>query len=142
MTQQPVKQTYDKKDQWDRIARYVIGGETLQVVYDLKGGFTGLIGIQQAWVMWLSAVPLLLVAALDLWPVARRRMFLAAPVYSLGLVLASTLIFHRTPVLSTYAITPVDVLIAAILATAGGLLTGSMGYYLARRVSPAADDPL
>lgn len=48
MTQQPAqatRQTYDKKDQWDRIARYVIAGETLQAVYDLKGGGTGFIGV-------------------------------------------------------------------------------------------------
>jgi hypothetical protein len=98
-----------------------------------ESGFTGLIGIQQAWVMWLSAVPLLLVAALHLWPAARRRMFLAAPVYSLGLVLFTAVWFQRTPVLSTYAITPLDVLGAALLAVVGGLITGWVGSWLADR---------
>lgn len=50
MTQQPVqapavRQLFDKKDQWDRIARYVIEGETLHAVFDMKGGGTGFIGV-------------------------------------------------------------------------------------------------
>ena len=102
-----------------------------------RSGYTGLIGMQQAWVMWLSAVPLLLVAALHLWPAAQRRMWLAAPVYSLGLVLFTAVWFRRTPVLSTYAIGPLDVLVAAVLAVAGGLMTGWVGLWLAERVSSA-----
>lgn len=36
---------YDKKDQYDRIAAYVIPGETLVAVYDCKGAGTGFVGI-------------------------------------------------------------------------------------------------
>ena len=107
-----------------------------------ESGYTGLIGLQKAWVMWLSAVPLLLVAALHLWPAARRRMLWAAPVYSLGLVLFAAIWFKRTPVISTYAIGPLDVLIAAVLAVAGGLVTGWVGYELAKRGAPATGEPL
>ncbi len=42
MTQQPI---YDKKDQYDRIAAYLIQGETLPAVFDCKGGGTGFVGI-------------------------------------------------------------------------------------------------
>lgn len=36
---------YDKKDQHDRIVGYIIPGERLVVVYDLKGVGTGFVGI-------------------------------------------------------------------------------------------------
>ena len=96
-----------------------------------ESGFTGLIGTQQAWIMWLSAVPMLLVALLAAWPAARRRMLLAAPAYSLGLVLTCVVVFRLSPVMSHYAIGPVDVLIAAALAAAGGLAMGWVGLKLA-----------
>src|SRR5687767_72383 len=36
---------YDRKDQHDRIAAYIIPGEKLMAVYDLKGVGTGFVGI-------------------------------------------------------------------------------------------------
>lgn len=45
MSQQPQKPVFDKQDQYDRIVPYVIGGETLRAVYDLKGGGTGFVGV-------------------------------------------------------------------------------------------------
>ena len=40
-----VKPVYDNKSQFDRIAAYLIPGETLYAVYDCKGGGTGFVGI-------------------------------------------------------------------------------------------------
>jgi hypothetical protein len=99
--------------------------------FGVENGFTGLIGLQQAWVMWLSAVSLGLVALLDLWPAARRRMLLAAPVYSLSLVVACYFFFQGMPVMAKYTITALDVAAAACLACAGGLLFGWLGLRLA-----------
>jgi hypothetical protein len=66
-------------------------------------------------------------------------MWLAAPVYSVGLVLFTAVWFARTPVLSTYAIGPVDVLAAALIAVAGGLVMGGVGNWLADRAPSAPD---
>jgi hypothetical protein len=44
-TSQEPKVAFDKKDQLDRITRYVIPGETLRAVFDCKGGGTGFVGI-------------------------------------------------------------------------------------------------
>lgn len=41
----PEKPIYDHKEQWNRVAAYVIPGETLYAVYDCKGGGTGFVGI-------------------------------------------------------------------------------------------------
>ena len=40
-----VKPTYDNKAQYDRIAAYVIPGETLYAVFDCKGAGTGFVGV-------------------------------------------------------------------------------------------------
>jgi len=47
VSQQPseAKVVFDKKDQHDRIAQYIIPGETLKAVFDCKGGGTGFVGI-------------------------------------------------------------------------------------------------
>jgi MFS family permease len=107
--------------------------------FAIQSGYTGLIGMQQAWVMWLSAIPLVLVAALDLWPAARRRMLAAAPVYSLGLVLFTAIWFRRTPVLADYAIGALDVLAATLIVVAGSLVLGWVGLRLAERTAPAPE---
>lgn len=39
------KVRYDIKDQLQRIEQYMISGETLQAVFDCKGGGTGFVGI-------------------------------------------------------------------------------------------------
>lgn len=36
---------YDNQDQFNRIKQYIIPGETLQAVFDCKGGGTGFVGI-------------------------------------------------------------------------------------------------
>ncbi len=44
MTDSP-KPQFDNKGQWDRIAPYMIPGETLHAVFDCKGAGTGFVGI-------------------------------------------------------------------------------------------------
>lgn len=36
---------YDNQDQYNRVRHYIISGETLQAVFDCKGGGTGFVGI-------------------------------------------------------------------------------------------------
>jgi hypothetical protein len=45
MTSSQIQPVFDKQDQLARIQAYVIQGETLHAVYDLKGGGTGFVGI-------------------------------------------------------------------------------------------------
>lgn len=99
-----------------------------------RNGMVGLIGLQQAWVMWLSGIPLLLVALLSFWPAARGRWLLAAPVYSVSLVLTCYVWFQRLPVMAKYDVTWVHVAAAAILAASGGLVLGWLGSKLAGAV--------
>lgn len=96
-----------------------------------QNGMSGLIGLQQAWVQWLSGIPLLLVALLSLAPWARGRWLVAAPLYSLSLVLTCYLWFQRLPVMARYEVTGIDVALAALLSAAGGLLLGWLGSKLA-----------
>ncbi len=103
-------------------------------------GFSGLIGIQQAYAIWFSALPIALVALLDTWPWARRYPLVAAPVYSLSMVLTCTVAFQRIPVIAGYAITGRDVLAAAAIATLGGLATGWLGLRIAAIAEPRPGD--
>ncbi len=96
-------------------------------------GFNGLIGFQQAWAMWLSALPLALVSSLELWPWARRHPLVAAPVFSASMVLVSSLWFQRIPVMQDYPVTWAQVLLGVFISVAAGLLTGSLGLWLAKR---------
>jgi hypothetical protein len=93
-------------------------------------GFSELIGLQQAWIMWLSAVPLALVSLLDLWPALRTRPWLAAPVYSVSLVLGCFALYQRLPIMAAYAIHTGHVLVAVALAAAGGLVMAWLGQKL------------
>ena len=43
--EQPKGPYYDKKDQYDRIAAYIIEGETFAACFDCKGAGTGFVGI-------------------------------------------------------------------------------------------------
>ena len=43
--QAQLKPVYDQQTQYNRIAQYIIPGETLQAVYDCKGAGTGFVGI-------------------------------------------------------------------------------------------------
>jgi hypothetical protein len=99
-------------------------------------GFHGLIGFEQAWTMWLSALPLAMVALLELIPWARRNPLVAAPVYSISMVLWSFLWFKQVPPLDSYPINGLHLLLAATISTLVGLITGSLGLRLARRVDP------
>ena len=101
-------------------------------------GMSGLIGLQQAWVMWLSGIPLLLVALLSLVPAARGRWLAAAPVYSVSVVITCYFWFQRLPVMAKYSVTWVDVALAVLLATAGGLVLGWLGSKLAGKVEARA----
>ena len=67
-----------------------------------ENGMSGLIGLQQAWVQWLSGIPLLLVALLSLVPWARGRWLVAAPLYSVSLMLTCYIWFQRLPVMARY----------------------------------------
>ncbi len=96
-----------------------------------ENGMSGMIGLQQAWVMWLSGLPLLLVALLSLVPAARGRWLLAAPIYSVSLVLTCYVWFQRLPVMARYDVTWATVAPAALLATASGLVLGWLGSKLA-----------
>ena len=42
---QQEKPVYDNESQYNRIAAYIISGETLKAVYDCKGAGTGFVGI-------------------------------------------------------------------------------------------------
>ena len=95
-------------------------------------GFSELIGLQQAWVMWFSVAPLALVALLDLRPALRARPWLAAPVYSASLVLICYALFQRLPLMAAYAVNAGHVLLALVLAVAGGLVTAWLGQKLGR----------
>ncbi len=97
-------------------------------------GFHGLIGFHQAWTMSLSAIPLVLVSLLELFPWARRRPLLAAPLYSVSMVLFSFLWFEQMPALRGYPISSLHLAEAALISALAGLLTGSLGLRLARLV--------
>lgn len=95
-------------------------------------GFGGLIGFEQAWTMMLSGVPLALVSLLELWPWAKRRMWVAAPVYSASLVLTSYIWFQLIPTLRGYRIAWYDVALGVVIAAIAGLLFAEVGLWLAR----------
>lgn len=97
-------------------------------------GFNGLIGFHQAWTMTLCALPLALVALLELVPLARRYTLMAAPVFSISMVLFSYLLYQQKPLLRGYPITPLDLLLACGISALGGLLMGGLGMRLASRV--------
>ncbi len=95
-------------------------------------GFGGLIGFEQAWTMMLSGVPLGLVSLMQLWPWAKRRIWMAAPVYAASLVLTSYLWFQLIPTLRGYRIAWYDVAIGMALAAMVGLIFGAIGLWLTR----------
>jgi len=103
-----------------------------------ENGMAGPIGLQQAWVMWLSGIPLLLVSLLSFVPAARGRWLIAAPLYSVSLVLTCTIWFQRLPVMARYDVTWVHVAATLLLATAGGLVLGWLGSKLAGAVEARA----
>jgi len=97
-------------------------------------GFNGLIGFHQAWTMMLMFMPLVVVSLLGLHPWTRRHTLVAAPVFSVGMVLFSFLWFERMPALQGYPISGLDLILASGISALGGLLTGSLGLRLARLV--------
>lgn len=102
-------------------------------------GFSGLIGIQQAYAIWFSALPIALVALLALSARARRHPLVAAPVYGISLVWTCYLGFQRIPVMATYDIAGLDLLAATAIVVAGGLVTGWFGLWVAGIAAPRAD---
>lgn len=93
-------------------------------------GFSEMIGLQQAWIMWLSVLPLALVALLDLRPALRARPWVAAPLYSASLVLLCAGLFQRLPTTAAGAVNAGHVLLALVLAVAGGLVMAWLGQKL------------
>jgi len=53
-TAQATKPIFDKQDQWNRILPFIIDGETLAAVFDLKGGGTGFIGVTDQRIIFLD----------------------------------------------------------------------------------------
>lgn len=104
-------------------------------------GMAGLIGLQQAWVQWLSGIPLLLVALLSLAPWARGRWLMAAPLYSLSLMLTCYVWFQRLPVMARYDVTWAHVALATLLSTAGGLVLGWLGSKFAGAIEARTANP-
>jgi hypothetical protein len=102
-------------------------------------GFNGLIGFEQAWTMVLSAVPLGLVSLLQFWPWAKRNLLVAAPVYSLSLVITAAIWFRRVPMLNRFHVVWYDIVLGAAIATAVGLLFGRVGLGLSRFGLKGAD---
>ena len=100
-------------------------------------GNNGLIGLHQAWTMTLAIPALALVALLGSLPWARRRPLLTVAVFSVSMVLTTYARFEMTPALQDYPITAVHVALAALLALAGGLLTGALGLRMTRGAEPA-----
>ena len=100
-------------------------------------GNNGLIGLHQAWTMTLAIPALVLIALLGNLAWARRRPLLLGAVFSIATVLLTYARFEMTPALRDYPITGVDVALAALLALAGGLLTGALGLRLTRGAEPA-----
>jgi hypothetical protein len=104
-------------------------------------GFHGLIGYEQAWSMALSGIPLGLVSLLHFSTWARRRLLVAAPLYSASLVLVSFAWFQFIPVLhSGSQHSWVDALLGAFLAAAAGLLFGWAGFKIASFVRQPGEE--
>jgi hypothetical protein len=103
-------------------------------------GYDGLIGFHQAWTMSLSILPLVLVSLLGFFPLARRRPLLAAPLFSVSMVIFSFIWFQQMPALKSYPITGMDLLLACGISGLVGLLTGSIGLKLARLVPEPSSD--
>jgi hypothetical protein len=95
-------------------------------------GFNGLIGFEQAWTMTLSGVPLGLVSLLEMWPWARLKPLIAAPLYGTSLVIFSYFWFQHIPILRAYRTSWMAVVLATGLAAAGSLFFGRIGLSLAR----------
>jgi hypothetical protein len=100
-------------------------------------GNNGLIGLHQAWTMTLALPALALVALFGNLTWVRRRPLLVAAAFSISMVPITYALFGLTPALRDYPITVVDVALAALLALAGGLLTGALGLWLTRGVEQA-----
>jgi hypothetical protein len=99
-------------------------------------GNNGLIGLHQAWTMTLAFPALVLVALIGNLAWVRRRPLLMAAALSVSMVLIAYALYGLTPALRDYPITGVDVALAALLALAGGLLTGALGLRLTRGFEP------
>jgi hypothetical protein len=95
-------------------------------------GYSGLVGPAQAWAMWLSAPPLLLVSLLHWWPWARRNTWSAAVVYSAAVVPVAYLAIQQVPVMRAYGTTAGDLALGVLLAVLGGLGSSRAGEWLAR----------
>ncbi len=100
-------------------------------------GNNGLIGLHQAWTMTLAFPALVLVALMGNFAWVRRRPLLMAAAFSISMVLIAYALYGLTPALRDYPITGVDVALAALLALAGGLLTGALGLRLTRGFEPS-----
>jgi hypothetical protein len=99
-------------------------------------GNNGLIGLHQAWTMTLALPALVLVVLIGSFAWVRRRPLLLAAAFSISMVLIAYALYGLTPALRDYPIAGVDVALAALLALAGGLLTGALGLRLTRGFEP------
>ncbi|MBI5880217.1 MAG: hypothetical protein HZB53_21410 [Chloroflexi bacterium] len=106
----------------------------ISTVFMSAVGLSGWVGFGQAWMLALSLPPLLLVALLDRIAWARPRMWIAAPIYSASLVITAFAWYKQLPVLRDYPIGASDLLLGIVLSAGAGLLTGLIGYRVARIV--------
>jgi hypothetical protein len=97
-------------------------------------GFNGLIGFHQAWTMALTAPALALVALLQFVSWASRKPIIAAPVFSVGMVVLSYFWFQLVTPLQNYPISALDLVIAASISAVGGLIMGDLGQRLAQKI--------
>lgn len=134
---QPVSQI----DEFARLypgSGFVKAGEFISQI-----GFSGWVGIQQAWSLALSALPLVLVSLLDLSSRARRRPLVAAPIYSISLVLASLVWMTQMPLMRDYVVALPDVFLGVAVSVCIGLVAGRIGLHLGRVVTErqSTDEP-
>ena len=100
-------------------------------------GNNGLIGLHQAWTMTLAIPALVLVAVVGGLPWMRRHPIAVAPIFSVSMVLLAFARFEITPALRDYPISAAHVVIAVVLAVAGGLMTGGLGLRMTRGFEPS-----
>jgi hypothetical protein len=96
---------------------------------------SGLIGFKQAWILWLSAGPLALVSLLGFWKWARENMWVAAPIYTISLIVACFVWFKFIPTMRDYPMTFWDMIQGLLIAVIGGLVMGRLGLWLADKTT-------
>jgi hypothetical protein len=90
------------------------------------------VGFQQIWATMLSAPAIGLLAFGDRLALLRQRPLLLAPCYALVLTVTCAVWFRFMPAMVNYVTTPLDIALAALIATLGALVCGACALRLAR----------